>query len=76
MMNFSSEFSPSCWILLEYLSLRYEEQNHRIRAMVMICSYMAQMGVNEQITWRNKCVQHVTRVEDVWEIGDRVSERR
>ena len=29
-------------VLLEY---------HRNREIVMICSYMAQMGVNDQITW-------------------------
>ena len=52
--------------------MTYEEQYHRNRAMVMICRYMAQMGVNEQITWRNQCVQHVIRVEEVWEIGARV----
>ena len=29
---------------------------------------MAQMSINEQITWLNKCVQHVIRVEEVWYI--------
>ena len=32
---------------------------------------MAQMGVNVQITWLNQCVQHVIRVEEVLDIGDR-----
>ena len=49
-----------------------EEQYHINRAMDMICSYMAQMGVNEQITWLNQCVQHVIWVEEVCEIGARV----
>ena len=30
---------------------------------------MAQMSVNELITWRNNCVQHVIWVEEVWDIG-------
>ena len=34
--------------------------------MVTIFSYMAQMGVNEQITWLNQCVKHVIWVEEVW----------
>ena len=40
--------------------------------MVMICIYMAHMSVNDQMTWKNKCVQHVIWVEEVWEIGARV----
>ena len=50
----------------------YEEKHHRNRAMVMICSYMAQMGVNEKMTWRNQCVQHMVLVKEVCEIGARV----
>ena len=50
----------------------YEDQYHINRAIVMICSYMAQMGVNDKINWQNQCVQHVIQVEEVWDIGDRV----
>ena len=64
--------SPSCWLLLEYWSLVYEEQYHINRSMVVICSYMAQMGVNEHITRWNQCFKHVVRFEEVWGIGDRV----
>ena len=32
---------------------------------------MAQMSVNEQITWLNQCVQHVIRVEEFSVIGSR-----
>ena len=35
----------------------------------MIWCYMDQMSVNEQITWRNQCVQGITWVEEVWYIG-------
>ena len=31
--------------------------------------YLALVRVNKQITWWNKCVQHVIWVEEVWEIG-------
>ena len=37
--------------------------------MVMILCYMAQMRVNEQITWLNKCFWNVIQVEVVWFIG-------
>ena len=50
-----------CYPLLKFWSLGYEEW-----------CYMAQMSINEQINWRNQCVKHVIRVEEVWEIGDRV----
>ena len=52
--------------------MAYVDQYHRNRAMVMICSYMAQMGVNEQITWWDQCVQNVIQMEEVWDIGDSV----
>ena len=64
--------SSFCWILLESWILTYKEQYHINRAMVMVCRYIAQMGVIEQITWWNKCLQHVIWVEEIWEIGDRV----
>ena len=51
--------------------MRYEEQYHKNRAMVIIGIYVVQMGVNKQITWLNQCVQHMIRVEEVWDIGDR-----
>ena len=31
--------------------------------------YMAQISVNEQITWLNQCIQHAIRVEEVWDGG-------
>ena len=65
-------YYPSCWFLLTSWSLRYEEQYHSNIAMFVICSYMAQMGVNKKINWLNKCIQNVIQVEEVWEIGDRV----
>ena len=46
--------------------MRYEEQYHRNIEMVMIWCYMAQMGVNDQITWGGQWVQHVIQVEGVW----------
>ena len=53
----------SCCFILEYWSLRYEDRYRRNIAMVIIWWYMAQMSVNEQITWLNQCVQHVIRFE-------------
>ena len=38
----------------------------------MIWCYVAQMGVNEKINSQNQCIQHMIRVEEVWEIEDRV----
>ena len=53
---------PYCCFILEFWSLSYEDQYQRNRAMVLIWCYMAQMSVNEQITWRNQFVQYVIRV--------------
>ena len=30
--------------------------------------YMAQMRVNDKITWLNQCVQNVIQVKEVWQI--------
>ena len=56
----------SCWFLLEYWILKYDEKYHINRAMVMIWCYMAQMSVDEQITWWNQCVQYVINVDNIW----------
>ena len=34
----------------------------------MIWCYMANMSIDERITWRNQCVQNMIRVEEVWDI--------
>ena len=53
---------PSCFVHLEYLILSYEGHDQINSKMVIIWCYMSQMNVNEQITWWNKCVQHVIQV--------------
>ena len=34
-----------------------------------IWCYLAQGSVNKRITWLNKCLQHVIRFKEVWQIG-------
>ena len=51
-------------------SLRYEGQDNKNMTMVMkFWCYMAQISVNEQITWCDQCVHHVIRVGGLWYIG-------
>ena len=59
----------SCWFLLEFWILRYEEHYLKNISMVIIWCYMAQMRVNKWINWWDKCVHHASRVEEVWDIG-------
>ena len=58
----------SCCLLLESWYLRYKNQYRRNRAMVMIWCYMANMSIDERITWRNQYVQNMIWVEEVWDI--------
>ena len=45
-----------------------EDYDHIDIPMVMIWCYMVQIGMNEQMTLWNQCVQNVTRVEEFWDI--------